>query len=281
MTVASTFVPQQSDPAATDARRQEPSMEDILASIRRIIADDQTQAPRSGNGESGLAPTPVAAPDLEPGMVANGTPAADRSRPRFRSDYKDMLDLSSMPAPGARDRVTSVYEEQPVLAADEPGSETEPEAERDEGSSIPAAYESVQEDGMMMPEPAVEHRGAPLAPPHLRPSRSEEPSFQGSAKAGDRLPVLPVGEHDDQLAPVEDDSEAGEALISPVLGASVMSAFETLAATVMLQNTDMLERIMRELLRPMVKHWLDENLPTLVERLVRTEIERVARGGRG
>ena len=60
-----------------------------------------------------------------------------------------------------------------------------------------------------------------------------------------------------------------------------MSAFETLAATVVLQNTDMLERMMRELLRPLVKTWLDENLPTLVERLVRNEIERVARGGRG
>ena len=74
---------------------------------------------------------------------------------------------------------------------------------------------------------------------------------------------------------------ADDTLISPALGASVMSAFETLAATVVLQNTEMLERTMRELLRPLVKTWLDENLPTLVERLVRVEIERVARGARG
>ena len=60
-----------------------------------------------------------------------------------------------------------------------------------------------------------------------------------------------------------------------------MSAFETLAATVVLQNTPMLERVMRDLLRPMLKTWLDDNLPQLVERLVRTEIERVARGPRG
>jgi hypothetical protein len=32
------------------------------------------------------------------------------------------------------------------------------------------------------------------------------------------------------------------------------------------------------MLRPMLKSWLDDNLPGLVERLVRTEIERVARG---
>ena len=36
----------------------------------------------------------------------------------------------------------------------------------------------------------------------------------------------------------------------------------------------------RELLRPLLKTWLDDNLPTMVERLVRAEIERVARGGR-
>ena len=69
--------------------------------------------------------------------------------------------------------------------------------------------------------------------------------------------------------------------MSPGLGGTVMSAFETLAATVVLQNSDMLDRVMRDLMRPLIKTWLDENLPTLVERLVRGEIERMARGGRG
>jgi hypothetical protein len=32
------------------------------------------------------------------------------------------------------------------------------------------------------------------------------------------------------------------------------------------------------MLRPMLKQWLDENLPAIVERLVRAEIQRVARG---
>ena len=36
----------------------------------------------------------------------------------------------------------------------------------------------------------------------------------------------------------------------------------------------------REMLRPMLKQWLDENLPAMVERLVRVEIERLARGKR-
>jgi hypothetical protein len=36
-----------------------------------------------------------------------------------------------------------------------------------------------------------------------------------------------------------------------------------------------IEDIVREELRPLLKAWLDENLPPLVERLVRAEIERV------
>jgi cell pole-organizing protein PopZ len=38
--------------------------------------------------------------------------------------------------------------------------------------------------------------------------------------------------------------------------------------------------MVRDMIRPMLKTWLDDNLPIMVERLVRAEIERVARGGR-
>ena len=41
-----------------------------------------------------------------------------------------------------------------------------------------------------------------------------------------------------------------------------------------------IEDIVREMLKPMLKTWLEDNLPSLVERLVRAEIERVSRGGR-
>ena len=51
-----------------------------------------------------------------------------------------------------------------------------------------------------------------------------------------------------------------------------------LAQTVLVQNARTLEDLVREMLRPMLRSWLDENLPGLVERLVRAEIERVARG---
>ncbi len=44
------------------------------------------------------------------------------------------------------------------------------------------------------------------------------------------------------------------------------------------QNARTLEDLVKEMLRPMLKSWLDDNLPAVVERLVRAEIERVSRG---
>ncbi len=59
---------------------------------------------------------------------------------------------------------------------------------------------------------------------------------------------------------------------------AVESAFNTLANTVLSNNARTLEDLVREMLRPMLKSWLDDNLPGLVERIVKAEIERVSRG---
>jgi uncharacterized protein len=69
-------------------------------------------------------------------------------------------------------------------------------------------------------------------------------------------------------------------LMSPATDASVTAAFNALIASRFLQSDDGLNELVREALRPMLKAWLDDNLPILVEKLVRAEIERVARGGR-
>jgi cell pole-organizing protein PopZ len=68
------------------------------------------------------------------------------------------------------------------------------------------------------------------------------------------------------------------ALISSETIAAVDSAFNSLAHTVIGQNARTLEDLVREMLRPMLKSWLDDNLPNMVERIVRAEIERVSRG---
>jgi cell pole-organizing protein PopZ len=70
-------------------------------------------------------------------------------------------------------------------------------------------------------------------------------------------------------------SDAG--LLSREATAVIGSAFNTLTETVKKQEPS-LEDVVRETLRPMLKSWLDENLPRVVERMVQAEIERVTRG---
>jgi hypothetical protein len=79
-------------------------------------------------------------------------------------------------------------------------------------------------------------------------------------------------------APVRREASVNDMLLSGATSAAVDSAFNTLAQTVLVQNARTLEDLVREMLRPLLKSWLDDNLPGLVERLVRAEIERVSRG---
>jgi cell pole-organizing protein PopZ len=76
----------------------------------------------------------------------------------------------------------------------------------------------------------------------------------------------------------EDESRE---LMSSATTEAVDSAFNALAQTVLVHNARTLEDLVREMLRPMLKVWLDDNLPGMVERLVRAEIERVSRGRGG
>jgi cell pole-organizing protein PopZ len=88
-------------------------------------------------------------------------------------------------------------------------------------------------------------------------------------------------------APARQDFESG--LLSPAVDSTVSQAFgllsstisnQSLSSTLLSSSPRTLEDLVGDLLRPLLKAWLDEHLPPLVERLVRTEIERVARGGR-
>lgn len=74
-------------------------------------------------------------------------------------------------------------------------------------------------------------------------------------------------------------------LLSPAVDAAVMAAFESLGdvslgQTALPEQGRTVEDLIKEILRPMLKTWLDDHLPDIVERLVRAEIERVARNGR-
>ena len=74
------------------------------------------------------------------------------------------------------------------------------------------------------------------------------------------------------------EAPAPQQILSRSTVSAVESAFNSLANTVLSNNARTLEDLVKEMLRPMLKSWLDDNLPGLVERIVKAEIERVSRG---
>ena len=90
-------------------------------------------------------------------------------------------------------------------------------------------------------------------------------------EAGEMISTSTFGEE----AKAKPTPEAG--LLSRETSAAVGFAFNTLTEAVK-KHEPTLEDVVRETLRPMLTSWLDEHLPSLVERMVQAEIERVTRG---
>jgi cell pole-organizing protein PopZ len=72
-------------------------------------------------------------------------------------------------------------------------------------------------------------------------------------------------------------SPGPDRLLSDAAQNSAAGALRLLSTTVLNANPHTLDDLVAEMLRPMLKSWLDENLPSLVERLVRSEIDRITR----
>jgi uncharacterized protein len=196
MSAASPKIPDTNFQDKAADKAHEPSMEEILASIRRIIADDQATKPAE------VAPAPE--PD-------------------------DVLDLAEVAEPVVRPRAVAPEPEPAMID-----------------------FDAIDFDEQVALEPEPEPIPEPPAPP---PPPPPQPVFQAARPEPEP-----------------------EALVSPATDASVSGAFNLLAHTVLTQNARTLEDLVKEMLRPMLKSWLDDNLPAVVERLVRAEIERVSRG---
>jgi len=137
----------------------------------------------------------------------------------------------------------------------------EPEPEPESGPDIFDLTES-----MTVAEPAPE---PPPAPSFRKIDSQPDVVFE------EPRPVEPPRA---EFAQPEFAPSSDRPLLSQSTSQMVDSAFNTLAQTVLIQNARTLEDLVKEMLRPMLKHWLDDNLPGMVERLVRAEIERVSRG---
>jgi uncharacterized protein len=212
------------------AKAQEPSMEEILASIRRIIADDDGAKP---------APRPDAKP-LELAPAAKAPPPPPSSPP---------------PAPAAakQDDIDAMLAGLEDAPEPPPAPETEPE--------VLELTEAMQ---------------APAAPAFRKIDATQDVVFDDAP--AERTPEPPPRAFEPPRPAPAPPPMTEERIISTATAAAVDSAFNALAQTVLVQNAKTLEDLVKEMLRPMLQHWLDNNLPTLVERLVRQEIERVARG---
>ena len=148
----------------------------------------------------------------------------------------------------------------------------------------PAALRATQEAVARAEPPRLpEAKPAPeiaKPSPHLESGAGRGRSDEAKPASGASGPMA-VGPRPETLPePLDDPLSEDHPLLSPEAGQTVTSAFEALSANLAAQGLEMARGMAREMLRPMLKAWLDENLPGIVERLVRTEIERVARGVR-
>ena len=127
------------------------------------------------------------------------------------------------------------------------------------------------------PEP-IEALAAPEpAPTQARPSRDEPaPSPTTPTVVWSRREVEAVAMPVKKAPPPADEAP----LLSDEAENAVSAAFQSLTDSMTAHGLEVAAQMAREMLRPMIKTWLDENLPAMVERLVRAEIQRVARGGR-
>jgi cell pole-organizing protein PopZ len=179
----------------------DPSMDDILASIRKIISDDEARAQASVQHPGRPAVTPSGGPRLNAGG----------------DDVLLLTDLIEEPKPGAA------------------------------GDAAPPP----------IPLPRIDPvRAAEMPQPSFEPDRSDAGLIGGGAAAS-------ASSAFSRLSQAVDDSVARSAAPEP--GPMVGN------------NGKTVEELVKETLRPMLKEWLDRNLPTLVERYVEREIARLTR----
>ena len=121
-------------------------------------------------------------------------------------------------------------------------------------------------DEMALPDPPQ--------PPFQKVEPQDDLEFNEppAARARHRQPAFEPPPLESSFAPPP------QQILSRSTVSAVESAFNTLAHTVLSNNARTLEDLVKEMLRPMLKSWLDDNLPGLVERIVKAEIERVSRG---
>jgi uncharacterized protein len=220
-------------------------MEEILASIRRIIADEDTGKPKApaatpavpATAPAAVAPPPAPKPPQPAIVAARPAPPPAPPKPAPANNQSDI------------DAMLADIDAKPKAAVLPPPPPVTPAA--------PDILDLTE--AMATPSPT---QAGPAA------------AFRTIDAASDVFFTDAVPERTPPPQPATDY----QGLISNATMSAVDSAFNSLAHTVLGNNARTLEDLVKEMLRPMLKGWLDDNLPNMVERIVRAEIERVSRG---
>jgi cell pole-organizing protein PopZ len=245
-------------------------MEEILASIRRIIADDEAKPAdvKPAEAKPAVAEKPASPPPPAKPEPAVAPPAAK---------MKDIPPSAIAPKPAAAPPKPAPPPPAPEPAASNNQDDIDamlasldaatPEADIRPAQPEADVFDLTDEMAVLDPAPAASsfHK--------IEPQDDIEFTESAAAKALHRQPAYepPPFESAAAAAPVQQ-------ILSRSTVSAVESAFNSLANTVLSNNARTLEDLVKEMLRPMLKSWLDDNLPGLVERIVKAEIERVSRG---
>ena len=134
---------------------------------------------------------------------------------------------------------------------------------------------------------AEEEPAAPVAEePIPIPPAEEEPVHEddGALELTDRVEShgdldVYASEPEPEPEPAPPAMDMGEGLVGDPAAAAAAAHFGHLSSTILMPaDGRTLEDVVRELLRPLLKGWLDEHLPTIVQTAVQAEVERIARG---
>ncbi len=267
--------------AQSNSAQREPSMEEILSSIRRIIEDGESGAKipevhgeRGGAGSADANERPAAASD------DSGAKAVHAAKPQSAPQKS----LAEIQREIASEKTVSRSAQQPAaLASASNGvqlkdSENEA-AEASEGFS--EKLRSLAPDSVDDEKEASASGTISAVVDSARESKGldDDESVWADALKDDELEVIASQSAVKAEPASAPKPSASNPILSPDAGRRVAASFEQLSEAFMESRVKAFDTKAEEMLRPMLQEWLDENLPTLVERLVREEIERVARGG--
>lgn len=238
--------------------QKEPTMEEILASIRKIISDD-------GNDVTDPTESPLRAKSDD--MFVD-TPGND--------DFED-LTYDDAPAPAAVD-VFTAHKETALVFEDDTGAALVAEFNDNDETPLSSIEDLLGDPEIEMGDEDLPSFAIPADGPVAETAPAPEPRFT-------QEPAFTAPESFQPQVPQEDSMAASNAAHNSALtddrtADAAAGALGKLMASMDVSSDNSLEGLVRSMLQPMLKEWLDANLSGIVESKVEAEVQRIARMAR-